>query len=132
MFRKIALIAVPAVAVALTLVANADVASAKGGSGHGNRGGNRSFFHRGGRNWFYGGYSYGYPYGYPCYGYCDAPIYTVVTQPVQADVPVVEKQVVEVPVYSDVCTSFNPGGYWGFRHDFRFHDRSRSHSGRHK
>jgi hypothetical protein len=135
MFRKITVVAVPAVAFALTLCASIDSAStafAKGsgsgsGSSHGN--GSMSNHHRGndrdyrdrryGRNWF-GGYCW----DYSCYGYF--PTCAVVEPaPVVEVAPVVQAPVVVAPACTTCApevVSYDRGGYWGGRREFR-HDR---------
>ena len=139
MFRKFTLVAVPAVAFAATLCGNADPASlafAKdgGGSGsHGHNGGIRSREHRGMHRDFrygrfgrygWGGYSWGYP---SCYGCAVLPVTLA-----EAPAPVVETPVVATAV----CTTCAPAvstcdgcGYWGYRRDFRRHDRFAGHFG---
>ncbi len=123
MFRKITWIAVPAVAIAVTLFANVDSSFAKGGAGMGghgrvDHGGRRD--HRFDRNRFDRyrfGYGYGgYSWGYPSYSYATYPC-SACEAPVQA-APVVTAQ---------VCPTCEPaygvgGGYyrdWGFGHDRR-------------
>jgi hypothetical protein len=143
MFRKMTLVAVPAVAFALTLFANVDSASqafAKGGSGshggrqgaHDGRGLHRDFGRRG-YNRYFGGY---FGWDYPCYGCVEYPVYSV---SVVQSAPVVEAPLAEAPVaVAPVCTTCEPvvssldgyGAYWGHRRDFRRHEGFRGNSGR--
>jgi hypothetical protein len=131
MFRKITLVAVPAVAVAVMLFANADSqAFAKGGGG-GSRGGRQMTRndrgHRGFR--FDRRYNRYYGWGYAGYSCVEYPT-CACTVDVQPEVPVVEAPVVEAPVCptcQPVCSSFDGSGYFGyrhFRHDFRSRGRS--------
>ena len=128
MIRKTTLAALPAIAIALTLFANVDSASAKGGMG-GPKGKPMGMGreHRGDHfrkdfrhDFRYNRYWDRFSFGYPCYGCVEAPVCgcEVVAQPVVA-----EPVVVEAPV----CTTCEPvvtvgdsyGRYFGFRHDRR-------------
>ena len=138
MFRKITLIAVPAVAIAVTLFANVDSSFAKGGAGMGghgghgrvDRGGHRDY--RFERNRFdrycYGGYCFGYPSCYATFPVCacEVPAPVVQVAPVVVAPVVQPAPVVEAPVVTaQVCPTCEPaygfgGGYyrdWRFRHD---------------
>jgi hypothetical protein len=132
MFRKITLLAIPAVAIAVTLFANVDSSFAKGGAGMGGHGGHGPVERNGHRDrgfdrfrfdrfrfdrYGYGSYSWGYPSCYatfPCCA-CEAPA------PVVQPAPVVEAPVVT----AQVCPTCEPvygfgGGYyrdWRFRGD---------------
>jgi hypothetical protein len=132
MIRKSTLVAVPAIAFALTLFANVDSASqafAKGGMGgpKGKPGMGRMH----GDNWR-NGFRYNrnwdrFGFGYPCFG-VEAPVCgcEVVTQPVLVQ-PVVEPVVQPVAVATPVCTTCEPVAtvgfgydrYFGYRHDRR-------------
>ena len=130
MFRKSTLIAVPAMAFALTLFASmnsSNQAFAKGGMGGPKgkaMGMNRE--HRGNwRNDFRYNRSWDrFSFGYPSYSCVDAPCAVTAV----AEAPVVEALEVETPV----CTTCEPvyGSYgfygrdWGFRH-FHKDDRHR-------
>jgi hypothetical protein len=126
MFRKITLIAVPAVAIAVTLFANVDSSSqafAKGGAGMGGHGGHGPVERNGHRDYRFNRnrfdrYCYGgYCWGSPSFGYATFPVCAC-----EAPAPVVEVPVVT----AQVCPTCEPafavgGGYrdWGFGHDRR-------------
>jgi hypothetical protein len=135
MFRKITLVAVPAVAVLLTLFVTETTsqAFAKGGGrgGHGaarnHRGFDRNFrnFNRNRYGWGYGSYGY---FGFE----------TPVCESAVCE-PIVAAAVVEAPV-APVCTTCEPTSeavysgyapYWGrdYRNHFRNHGRSFGNGG---
>jgi hypothetical protein len=132
MFRKSTLIAVPAMAFALTLFASMNSTSpafAKGGMGGPKgkpMGMNRE--HRG--NWR-GDFRYGrswdrFGFGYAGFGCVEAPCAVAVVEPAPVVLaPVVEAPVVAAPVVeTPVCTTCEPvvasygvyGAGWGYRH----------------
>jgi hypothetical protein len=146
MFRKSTLIAVPAMAFALTLFASVNSTSqafAKGGMGGPKgkpMGMNRE--HRGNwRNNFRYNRSWDRFYcGYPTYSCVEAPCVAPVVEPVVV-APVVEAPVVETVVEAPVCTTCEPvytsygvrGSEWGFRHfskDGRHRERPLERGGR--
>jgi hypothetical protein len=126
MFRKIMMVAVPAMAFVLTLFVTDNSSSqafAKGGGrgGHGfarnHRGFDRNFRH-----------SYRYGWGYPSYGYYgyDAPVYEPVAPVCATCEPVVAPPVAPVcttcePSYVAVDSGYAP--YWGYGH-YRNHFRN--------
>jgi hypothetical protein len=142
MFRKLALVVVPATAFALTLLASVDSSSqafAKGGKfapsikrvGFGREHWRKNFRYN--RNWDR------FCFGYPSFGCVEAPVCDCeVVTPV---VPVVETPVVEAPVVvTPVCTTCEPvvatynvgaeGNYRHFGKDFPRRERPLERGGR--
>ncbi len=146
MFRKMTLIAVPAVAIAVTLFANVDSSSmafAKGGSGgRGGRGGHGRMENHRHRDYRFNRYGFGcyggYCWNYPSYGFvsqpccaCEAPAPAVEVAPVVA-APVVQAPVVTAEVCPTCEPSFGFGrGYyrdWRYGRD-RHRERPLNHGG---
>jgi hypothetical protein len=140
MFRKIALIAVPAMAVVLTLFASDNSSSqafARGGrgghGGHGfsrnHRGFNRNFRHNYRHGW--NRYGWGYAgYGLEGYGYETPVCSTCAAEPVVAPVcptcePVAPVCATCEPVYSGFDGGY--GGYFGGYGRYRNHYRNHGH-----
>jgi hypothetical protein len=150
MFRKMLMVAVPAMAVVMTLFVTDNSSSqafARGGrGGHGGHGFARN--HRG-----FGGHfrhSYRYGWGYPSYGYYgyEAPVYEPVAPVCATCEPVVAPPVapacatcepVVAPPVAPVCTTCEPSyvavdsgyaPYWGYR-NYRNHGRFFGHGGHH-
>ncbi len=134
MFRKMTLIAIPAVACALTLFGSNDMTSqafARGGMGGRSFGYNHRGFHRNFHNRSFGRYfGWGYPgyYSYASYPSCEC---STVTEPVTtvAETPVCTTC---EPVVSTVstCEPTYVSGYassWGFGRYHHHYDHHRFH-----
>jgi len=137
MFRKIALIAVPAMAIVLTLFASDNSSSqafARGGRGghgghsfsHNHRGFNRNFRHNNRYGWNRYGWNrwnrYGWGYGYGGYGFNGYGYETPVCSTCEPVAPVCATC---EPVYSGFDGGY--GGYFGGYGRFRNHYRNHGH-----
>jgi hypothetical protein len=130
MFRKLTLVAVPTMALILTLFVTGNSASqafARGGvrggvrMGHNYRGFNRNFHHF---NRYGSRYGWGYP-SYGSYGY-EAPVYeTVVTPEVTSACTTCDSS------YVAVESGYAPSwGYGHYRHNYRGYGRFQGRGGR--
>ncbi|HUE16326.1 MAG TPA: hypothetical protein VMR25_19285 [Planctomycetaceae bacterium] len=140
MFRKLTMVAVPTMALVLTLFVTDNSASqafAKGGArggqrmGHNHRGFNRNFRH-------FNRYGSRYGWGYPSYGFYgyEAPVYEPVVAACASCEPVVAPAVAPVCTTCDSSDVAVESGYapsWGYGHDrnnYRGYGRFQGHGGR--
>ena len=123
MFRKITLVAVPAMALILMACGTDSSAFAKGGSsGRGRIGGRYGFSHNNrGFNRNFGHYHrYGWGSGYGDYGYVEPVVEVPVVAPACTTpevAPVTQVAPIFEPVVSVVTPEYVP--YWGYRNYYR-------------